>query len=124
MDQPLAGVLSSESDWGSRADMDVFDFDKVKHIGRKLGKRDVIKDWEDGVDKIDFSDIDAIEGGTDDAFTFIGKAEFTGTAGELLYKHTAGGHTVIKGDTDGDGFADFALRLKGIHDLDADDFIL
>jgi len=34
------------------------------------------------------------------------------------------GKTVILGDTNGDGIADFALELSGSHSLNATDFFL
>jgi hypothetical protein len=48
----------------------------------------------------------------DQAFTWIGNAAFSGTAGELRY-NWSGNTTIVTGDTDGDGTADFALWLTG-----------
>jgi Ca2+-binding RTX toxin-like protein len=74
-------------------------------------------------DKIDLAAIDAIVGGSDNAFAFIGNAAFTNVAGQLRYA-SSGGSTAIYGDTNGDGAADFAIRLDGTHTLAASDFIL
>ena len=74
-------------------------------------------------DLIDLSLIDAITGGGDDAFSWIGGAQFGGVAGELRLEMRAS-KTFISGDVDGDGQADFSLMLKGMIGLDAGDFLL
>ncbi|WP_299324189.1 Ig-like domain-containing protein [Parasphingopyxis sp.] len=73
-------------------------------------------------DLIDLEAIDAIAGGSDDAFSFIGTDAFSNTAGELRYEQV-GGDTRIFGDTDGDGMADFTIILDSTVDLVAADFI-
>ena len=59
----------------------------------------------------------------DQAFAFIGNAAFSGTAGELRYRQLSG-NTYVLGDTNGDGVADFWIRLDGLHSLNAGDFVL
>jgi serralysin len=59
----------------------------------------------------------------DDPFTFVGTAAFSGIAGQLRYEITDG-NTLVTGDMNGDGFADFMIRLDGSHSLVAGDFIL
>lgn len=71
-------------------------------------------------DRIDLSGMDAIAGGGDDAFSFIGTAAFTGAAGQLRYD-TAG---VLYGDTNGDGLADFAIGFNSAISLSGGDFLL
>ena len=73
-------------------------------------------------DKMDLSLIDAISGGADDAFTYIGSGNFSGVAGEVHYIATAGGVTV-QGDMNGDGFADFNIEVLGVSSLNSTDFI-
>jgi serralysin len=87
--------------------------------------RDVITDFEKGLDLIDLSRIDARVTSTsaDDAFTFIGTAAFGNVAGQLRYA-IAGGNTVIGFDTDGNGVADGEIQLTGAIVLNAGDFIL
>ena len=87
------------------------------------GQRDLIKDFQKGADRIDLVGIDGINGGSDDAFVFVGTSHFSHTAGELLYSQSAT-RTVISGDTNGDGSADFQIVLHGLIALDAADFIL
>jgi serralysin len=64
--------------------------------------RDQIQDFVSGVDKIDLRGIDAISGtAANDAFSFIGSAGFSKTAGELRYFSTSAG-TILAGDVNGD----------------------
>lgn len=74
-------------------------------------------------DRIDVSAIDAIAGGVDDSFTFIGAAAFGSSAGQLRYQQV-GGATFVQGDTDGDGIADFIIRIDGLHTLTSGDFLI
>lgn len=74
-------------------------------------------------DLIDLSRIDAIAAsGGDDAFAFIGSAAFS-AAGQLRYGQE-GGNTYLQADVDGDGTADFVLRLDGLHTPVEADFVL
>ncbi len=85
---------------------------------------DRILDFKPGVDRIDVSPIDANAAAPDDdAFDFIGRAGFSGEAGELRYR-TRAGDAIVKGDTDGDGKADFAIRVVDVHRLEDGDFLL
>ncbi|MFM5949236.1 MAG: beta strand repeat-containing protein [Novosphingobium sp.] len=79
--------------------------------------RDIIADFQGagvaGGDVIDLSGIDAITGGRDNAFSFIGSAAFHRIAGELrIDSTTTPGYTIVQGDTNGDGVADFSLALE------------
>ena len=67
--------------------------------------------------------IDAKAGGGNQAFKFIAKQAFHHKAGELHYKF-AGPNTLIEGDTNGDGRADFQIQLTGLKTLTAGDFVL
>ncbi len=75
-------------------------------------------------DRIDLRMIDA-DGATrrNEAFTFIGDAAFSGTAGELRFAAGAS-DTVIEMDVNGDGAADALIVLAGQHNLVAGDFML
>jgi Ca2+-binding RTX toxin-like protein len=73
-------------------------------------------------DKIDVSAIDAINGGADNAFTFIGAAPLT-AAGQLHYV-VSGGNVIVEGNTDGLGGANFSILVDGVGSLVAGDFIL
>lgn len=81
------------------------------------GDRIVYFSAADG-DKIDLSGFDAIVGNVGlDHFTLIDNAAFGGHAGELRFVSTV--RTLIEGDVDGDGQADFTLTLAGVTELDA-----
>ncbi len=72
---------------------------------------------------MDLSDIDAIMGGSDDAFTFVETSAFTGTTGEIRYAF-GGSHTIVSTDADGDGAADFQIDLNENINLLASGFVL
>jgi serralysin len=77
----------------------------------EAGGADAIRDFNRGHDKIDLSAIDAVAGGGDDAFSFIGKAAFSHTAGELRVYREGRDH-FLAGDLDGDGLADFTIETN------------
>jgi serralysin len=95
------------------------------HLGGGLSATDRIKDFSSAQgDKIDLHNLDAdTNSGGDQAFSWIGGAAFSGTAGELRFAF-AGNTTTVTGDTDGDGAADFALWLTGQVALTEGDFVL
>ena len=78
-------------------------------------------------------DFDAFEGDTIDLsrfdndaatpFTFIGDADFSGTAGELQVK-TIGRWQYVEVDLDGDGLGDLGLKVFDTATLTVDDFVL
>jgi Ca2+-binding RTX toxin-like protein len=85
---------------------------------------DRITDFATGTDLIDISGWDANTGvGGDQAFSFVGTAAFSSTAGELRY-FDDGTDTFIQGDINGDGVADFDIILTGVLTPVATDFIL
>jgi len=53
----------------------------------------------------------------------VGAGAFTGTAGELRAEQIDG-NTFVQGDTNGDGIADFVIRVDGLQALTGSDFIL
>jgi Ca2+-binding RTX toxin-like protein len=85
-------------------------------------------------DVIDLSMIDAVTGGGDDAFSFLGTGAFTGLAGQLRYEATgswsegdrSGSVYRVSGDLNGDGVADFHIdvNMLGIEPLGPGDFVL
>lgn len=109
---------------GDGADHFVFADGDVGTRGRFV---DRIADFShDQGDLIDLSGIDAdtmLDG--DQGFTFIGNADFGSVAGELRVVEGEHG-SLLAGDTNGDGAADFLIRLGGVTPpvLDAADFIL
>ncbi len=105
------------------ADADTFRYLSASDTGATAATRDRIADFVAGTDQIDLAAIDAVDGGTDDAFSFVGAAAFSGTAGELR-AGAAGTNTLVSGDLDGDAVADFQILLTGAHTLSAGDFLL
>ncbi|WP_118135078.1 M10 family metallopeptidase C-terminal domain-containing protein [Oceanicella sp. SM1341] len=73
---------------------------------------DLVRDFRRGEDVFDFQRLDAVAGGGQDDFTWIGGAAFSGTAGEL-HAVNDGSEKRIEADLDGDGIADFAIRIEG-----------
>ena len=75
-------------------------------------------------DRIDLQEIDANTNTLgDEAFDFIGRANFSHHAGELRYEKMAGA-TYVLGDTDGNGKADFAIHIDDSVTMKAGYFIL
>ena len=104
---------------------DTFYFDDRHFGGLNPSTCDRIIDFSHSEgDRIDLGDVDASTIAADDqAFAFLGTGAFTNVAGELRYQQ-AGGNTYVYGDTNGDGAADFMIRLDGSHTLIEGDFIL
>ena len=111
---------------------DVFAFLSMNDFGHNALSRDVIADFEKGSDKIDMSSIDAQTAfGGDQAFAFLSTkgTAFTGVAGQLrwFYENNSGNsndNTIVAGDVNGDGVADFQIELDGFVSLTANDFLL
>src|SRR5262249_6916632 len=64
---------------------DVFVYQAVSDSGLTGATRDLINDFVQAQDTIDLSAIDAVTGGSDNAFTLIGTSAFTHVAGQLRY---------------------------------------
>jgi Ca2+-binding RTX toxin-like protein len=113
----LEGGAGSDSLTGGSG-RDVFRFEAASETARG-DARDVITDFGQG-DRIDLGQIDALESRAgNQAFDFIGRHGFSGEAGELRQVGW-----IVEGDTDGNGRADFSIRVAGGVTLQADDFIL
>lgn len=129
-DDVLRVGLYREATLTGGAGKDTFDFDGNYSSA-------VITDFAAGSDKVDLRSIDANDNNglspddpfSDDPFTFIDTQAFSGVEGELRYFQvdnpgTADDRTVVEGDTDGDGVANFHIDLKGLKTLTAGDFAL
>ncbi len=75
-------------------------------------------------DKIDLTGIDAnTKTKGDDAFTFIGSDKFSHHAGELHFQ-VVKGNLFLSGDVDGDGRADFMIKIDHLTTIVDSDFFL
>jgi Ca2+-binding RTX toxin-like protein len=102
---------------------DRFDYNNV--ADSRASARDRILDFQPGTDKLDLLGVDANSGASgNQAFSFIGTTAFSNKAGELRIDTSDPSKTVVLGDTNGDGVADFAIELSGNLQLSAGDFIL
>lgn len=125
----LIGGLGVDYMFGGEG-VDRFDFRNVAESGLGQGNRDIIPDFGHLEDRLNFGAMDANSARSgNQAFSFIGTSEFTGTAGELTYYRDVLSDgitpvTIVAGDTNGDGVADFELELRGTLTLTAADFIL
>lgn len=114
----LAGGLGADRLSGG-VGKDVFLFASIDDV---LGDR--ITDFVSGDDIVNLDAIDADDdaiGGQD--FTWRGDQGLSGAAGDLAYRFKRD-MTLVSGDTDGDGVADFTLKLTGRLELQATDFDL
>ncbi len=122
----LVGDTGRDFMWGG-AGSDIFDFNSKTHS--TTSARDVIFDFERGVDLIDLSTIDASSRkGGNQAFSWIGTKKFTG-AGQLHYvvidnPGTDFDKVYIEGDINGDRKADFRIEVDGLTALSKYDFLL
>jgi Ca2+-binding RTX toxin-like protein len=106
-------------------DDDRFVFGALADSGPSSTQRDAIVDFEHG-DRIDLSALDAKSGVSgNQAFSFV--HHFAHAAGQLQ-SHEIAAHTfLVEGDVNGDGHADFSLKVKtgsGFVVLHGSDFVL
>ncbi len=104
---------------------DVFDFRSVAESSAVTSTADVITDFSHAAgDRISLSSIDGntLAAGNQ-AFQLIGSAAFSHHAGELRVAYQ-GGNAFVSGDVDGNGVADFVIRLDAVTALRAGDFVL
>lgn len=87
---------------------DAFVYKSTKDSGTTIETADLILDFTTS-DRIDLSAIDAsTKSSKNQAFSFIGSKAFTNKAGELRYKAFSS-ETIVEGDVNGDGKADFSI---------------
>jgi len=117
-------------DWlVGEAGADVFVYRSTAESGVGGAECDLINGFDRGADKISLSQIDAntlVAG--DQAFRFIGNAGFSGlgvaSAGEMRAINGGGNFVMIEMDTNGNGWADMQIFVRGTYAVTASDFIL
>lgn len=106
---------------------DLFVFYDGDFGGSTGGTADRVRDFshlEGDRIRLNFVDANTANGaGTNEAFSFIGTQGFHNVAGELRYEQI-NANTYVFGDTDGDGVADFAIRVDGLQTFVSADFVL
>ena len=103
---------------------DTFVLSAATDSGVGAGNRDIITDFLSGTDRIDLSGMDANAGlAGNQAFTMINTLAFSGVAGQLRYS-AVGTDTVMEGDVDGNGVADFQIQLTGFQTFVPADLVL
>lgn len=87
--------------------------------------RDTLRDFHRAeADKIDLRLIDARSGTTtNEAFTFIANAGFSGVKGQLQWLDS-GANVLVRADINGDRVSDFSLLVLNVASLQATDFLL
>ncbi|MBC9246196.1 M10 family metallopeptidase C-terminal domain-containing protein [Paracoccus sp. 11-3] len=113
------------------AGADRFVFRSLKDTAAKPTASDVIRDFNQGNDVIDLARIDAstvLAGNNRFSFSDSGQIG-TMNRGEVTFRHldragTVNDQTIILIDTDGDSVVEARIRLHGLYDLGADDFLL
>lgn len=127
----IAGSWGKDALYGD-AGSDRFVFNRLQDLTTGASTTDVIFGFTRGQDRIDLSTIDATAATTDsnDAFLFRGQAAFgTNPVGEIRFQqfNLAGrnnDHTLVYLDTDGDRTAEAVIKVMGLHNFAAADFIL
>lgn len=102
----------------------VFAYTATKQSKPTASHRDTILDFKTGTDKIDLTAINAmLEASGRKPFHFIAEAPLTGRPGQLHYIDF-GRYLLVEGDKNGDGVADFAVKVFGSEELTGGDFLL
>ncbi|MGQ0565217.1 MAG: beta strand repeat-containing protein [Gemmobacter sp.] len=101
---------------------DVFIFAGPGELNRPESLADIITDFVSGIDRISLQQIDAIVGGANDMFTWVGTGPFT-ALGQVRY-YDDGVDTYIAINTKDTNNIDYRIKLDGLVTLDATDFLL
>jgi Ca2+-binding RTX toxin-like protein len=115
----LVGGFGSDTLTGG-GDADRFVFGQFDALS---GGAELITDFQLNIDKIDLSGIDAIAGGGDDAFTFVGVSATPTSAGSVSY-FVDGSTILVRAFIDGDAVPDVVIRMGSLAAISSTDFIL
>jgi Ca2+-binding RTX toxin-like protein len=114
-----------DRDWLTGGDgADLFRFTNLRDSGTGKGQSDVIRDFEQGTDKIDVSLLPT-SAPTGYHYGFSGTSAFSGSgSAEIRYFTNKSGNTIVQLDGNGDGAADAQITLLGTMALTESDFVL
>jgi serralysin len=104
----------NDNDWingGAGNDVMTGGNNNDRFVFGEIGGADRVTDFKRGEDKVDLSTIDAVAGGGDNAFSWIGAGAFSGSAGQLR-AYSQAGNFFLAGDVNGDGIADFTIQTN------------
>ena len=119
----IGGFGADRLSGGGGADLFIFRLVEGSQPGAAL--RDRIGDFSRSEgDRIDLSAMDANTNLAGDQAFVLGGGSFTSQAGELIQFLDFSGWTILAGDIDGDGQADFELAFRGTLGLIETDFLL
>jgi Ca2+-binding RTX toxin-like protein len=117
----LVGGGGTDTLYGG-TDVDTFVF-RVLSDSRAGATRDIISGFEAGLDLVDLKGVDANSVVTgNQAFAFIGTAAFGNVAGQL--RLVSGVNSVLQGDLNGDGVADFEVQFNVLTTINVNDLLL
>src|SRR3954454_6513558 len=115
-----ADTLTGDIPGGKEAD--TFRYFNTGDSGVGLGHRDVVTDFQHGVDKLDLHSVDAKAGTSgDQAFTFVGGAGFSAEGQARAFFE--GDHTVVQLNTGGANGAESEIQLAGHVTVSAGDLV-
>ena len=120
----LNGGIGADLLLGGYGWADEFAFVNFNEVGLAPGTRDIIVDFEVGIDKIDLGgmDADTVHSGNN-VFRLSQTTLHDGLPGSLRVV-VVNGNTFVMADRDGDKISDFAIQMEGIFQLTATDFYL
>ena len=129
-DDTLQGGIGQDRCWGG-AGADDFFYANAAESRPGSAYRDIIMDFQRGLDDIFLRSIDANTSmAGDQAFSFIGDRAFTKHAGELHFFAVVNFPTgradrvIVEGDVNGDAVADLQIEVMGVASLSWFDFVL
>jgi Ca2+-binding RTX toxin-like protein len=126
----LDGGLGGDKLTGGEGN-DTFVFGSSKDLSKETRKTDTITDFKHGEDLIRLQfDLNTKEKGNQYSvnFNFIGTEFFTKVAGQIRYTspvtNGSESYILLQGDTNGDGQADWSIKLVGVSSIENSDFDL
>ena len=132
-DELSGGDGSDELDGGLGGDIltggegrDTFVFGSSKDLSKEARKTDTITDFKHGEDKVSLEfDLNTKQNNVQSKIDLIGTDFFTKVAGQVRYTtftNNSESYIFLQGDNNGDGQADWGIKLVGLNSIDLSDF--